>query len=119
TPYVIVGGATGMVGDPSGKSSERQLLDEKTIQTNLVGIRKNLETILASSNPKTKPVVLNNYDWFKNFSFIDFLRDVGKYFRLGPMLAKDSVKTRLNSEEGMSFTEFSYQLLQGYDFLHL
>lgn len=119
TPFVIVGGATGMVGDPSGKNSERQLLDESTIQRNLAGIRTNLETILASDNPQNRPVFLNNYDWFKEFSFISFLRDVGKYFRLGPMLAKDSVKARLNSEEGMSFTEFSYQTLQGYDFLHL
>lgn len=117
-PVAIVGGATGMIGDPSGKQSERQLLDEKTISENLEGIRKNLRAILdfQGSNP---PLVLNNYDWFKDFSFIGFLRDVGKFFRIGPMLAKDSVKARLNSEEGMSFTEFSYQLLQGYDFLHL
>jgi tyrosyl-tRNA synthetase len=115
TPVAIVGGATGMVGDPSGKSVERQLLDEATIQKNLVGIRKNLEVVLN----KGPLVLLNNYDWFKDFSFISFLRDVGKYFRVGVMLAKDSVKSRMSSEEGMSFTEFSYQLLQGYDFLHL
>ena len=119
TPYAIVGGATGMVGDPSGKSSERQLLDEQTLQKNLNGIRQNLEAFLDFNHPSTKPVVLNNFDWFKNFSFIDFLRDVGKYFRIGPMLAKDSVKARMATEEGMSFTEFSYQLLQGYDFLYL
>lgn len=113
TPVAIVGGATGMVGDPSGKSHERPLLDEETIQRNLNGIRKNIEAVLS------KPVVLNNYDWFKNFSFLGFLRDVGKHFRMGPMLSKDSVKQRLISEEGMSFTEFSYQLLQGYDFYHL
>lgn len=118
TPYAIVGGATGMVGDPSGKSSERQLLDEATINKNLAGIRKNLETILKN-DPNAHLVMLNNYDWFKNFSFIEFLRDVGKYFRVGTMLAKESVKARLTSEEGMSFTEFSYQLLQGYDFLYL
>lgn len=119
TPYAIIGGATGMVGDPSGKSSERQLLDEATIQNNLSGIRNNLECILDFNHPNTRPVILNNFDWFKNFTFIEFLRDVGKYFRIGPMLAKESVKARMNSEEGMSFTEFSYQLLQGYDFLYL
>lgn len=113
TPVAVVGGATGMIGDPSGKSSERVLLDEVTIHKNLQGIRKNLETILR--NPK----ILNNYDWFKNISCIDYLREIGKYFRIGPMLGKESVKTRLNSEEGMSYTEFSYQVLQGYDFLYL
>lgn len=117
TPVVLVGGATGMIGDPSGKSAERQLLDAETIEKNLKGIRENLKNILDKNTPK--PIFLNNYDWFKNFSFIDFLRDVGKNFRLGQMLAKDSVKQRLNSEEGMSFTEFSYQVLQGYDFLYL
>ena len=120
TPVAIVGGATGMIGDPSGKSAERQLLNEEDIQQNLKGIRKNLEAILApSSQSDTQPLILNNLDWFKNFSFISFLRDIGKYFRVGPMLAKESVKARMNTEEGMSFTEFSYQLLQGYDFLHL
>lgn len=119
TPIAIVGGATGMIGDPSGKSTERQLLDEATIQTNLKGIRKNLESILDFKSKDSKAQILNNFDWFKNFSFIHFLRDVGKLFRMGPMLSKDSVKTRLASEEGMSYTEFSYQLLQGFDFLHL
>lgn len=119
TPVAIVGGATGMIGDPSGKSSERNLLDEATIQTNVQGIKKNLEAVLDFNHPTHKPLLLNNFDWFKHFSFIDFLRDVGKNFRVGIMLAKDSVKSRLNSEEGMSFTEFSYQLLQSYDFLHL
>lgn len=119
TPVIILGGATGMIGDPSGKTSERQLLDEKTIQTNLAGIRKNFENILDFSNPKTTPLFLNNYDWFKDFSFVSFLRDVGKYFRMGPMLAKESVKGRMTSEDGMSFTEFTYQVLQGYDFLYL
>lgn len=117
TPVAIVGGATGMIGDPSGKSAERQLLTPDIIEQNLKGIRKNLEAILHLG--PTPPVLLNNLDWFKHFSFIDFLRDVGKFFRVGPMLAKESVKNRLDSEEGMSFTEFSYQLLQGYDFLHL
>lgn len=119
TPVAIMGGATGMIGDPSGKAAERQLLDEQTIENNLKGIKRNLETILDFDHANAKPIFLNNFDWFKNFSFIQFLRDVGKLFRLGPMLAKDSVRSRLNSEEGMSFTEFSYQILQGYDFLHL
>lgn len=119
SPVAIVGGATGLIGDPSGKSSERQMLDEATIEKNLAGIKKNLEAILDFAHPTAKAVILNNFDWFKEFSFISFLRDVGKNFRLGTMLAKDSVKSRLNSEEGLSFTEFSYQVLQGYDFLHL
>lgn len=118
-PVAVAGGATGMIGDPSGKLAERQLLDAETIDKNLEGIRKNLEQILNQGAEKAKPLFLNNYDWFKNFSFLDFLRDVGKNFRIGQMLAKDSVKSRLNSDEGMSFTEFSYQLLQGYDFLYL
>jgi len=107
-----------MIGDPSGKSSERQLLDEETIQKNTDGIRKNIEKLLCFEG-ENGAIILNNYDWFKEFSFVSFLRDVGKYFRVGSMLAKESVKARLSSEEGMSFTEFSYQLLQGYDFLHL
>lgn len=119
TPIAIVGGATGMIGDPSGKSAERSLLDEETIQRNSTGIQKNLEAILDFQHPTHPAKILNNYDWFKRFSLIDFLRDVGKYFRVGPMLAKESVKTRLQSDEGLSFTEFSYQLLQGYDFLYL
>lgn len=117
TPVVVVGGATGMVGDPSGKSHERNLLDADQIATNLAGIRKNIEQVLKESEPR--PLVVNNYDWFHSFSFISFLRDVGKYFRMGPMLAKESVKARLQSDDGMSFTEFCYQTLQGYDFLHL
>lgn len=119
TPVAIVGGATGMIGDPSGKSQERQLLDSETIEKNLVGIRKDLEIILSVEDVHTKPLFLNNYDWFKEFSVIDFLRDVGKHFRVGVMLAKDSVRSRMESEEGMSFTEFCYQILQGYDFYHL
>lgn len=119
TPVAVLGGATGMIGDPSGRSSERQLLDEETIRHNIKGIRRNLEGILENRNPGCRPVFLNNFEWFKNFSIIGFLRDIGKLFRLGPMLGKDSVRTRLNSEEGISFTEFSYQVLQGYDFLHL
>ena len=119
TPVVILGGATGMIGDPSGKTSERQLLDEPTLQKNLACIRNNFANILDFETKVNPPLFLNNYDWFKNFSFVAFLREVGKYFRLGPMLAKDSVKARMTSEEGMSFTEFSYQVLQGYDFLYL
>lgn len=119
TPVALVGGATGMIGDPSGKSSERQLLDEETIQKNLKGIRANLECLLDTKDAGTKPIFVNNYDWFKDFALIDFLRDVGKYFRVGVMLAKDSVRSRMESEEGMSFTEFCYQTLQGYDFYHL
>lgn len=119
TPFALMGGATAMIGDPSGKKSERQLLDQETIERNLIGIKKNLERVLAASNAQTAPTLVNNLDWFKEFSFIGFLRDVGKYCRIGPMLAKESVKLRQTSEEGMSFTEFSYQLLQGYDFLYL
>ncbi len=120
TPIAIVGGATGMIGDPSGKAAERQLLDEQTIASNLKGIERDLRALLDfRPEHKAQARILNNYDWFKNYSFIDVLRDIGKLFRLGPMLAKDSVRSRMNSEEGMSFTEFSYQLLQGYDFLHL
>lgn len=113
-PIAIVGGATGMIGDPSGKSSERNLLDSETLKHNLQGIHRSLKAVL-----KTEVSILNNYDWFERVNFIDFLRDIGKNFRLSTMLSKDSVKTRLASEEGISFTEFSYQLLQAYDFLHL
>jgi tyrosyl-tRNA synthetase len=119
TPVAVIGGATGMIGDPSGKSKERQLLDESTIRKNEEGIKKNLEAILDFRNSSHNAILANNFDWFKNFYLIDFLRDVGKFFRVGPMLAKESVRARLNSEEGISFTEFSYQLLQGYDFLYL
>ncbi len=118
-PVAIVGGATGMIGDPSGKSAERQLLDEATLENNLKGIRKNLEIILDFQHADARPLILNNFDWYKDFSFIQFLREIGSLYRIGPMLAKESVKLRLQSEEGMSFTEFSYQILQGYDFLHL
>jgi tyrosyl-tRNA synthetase len=113
-PIALVGGATGMIGDPSGRSSERNLLDPSTLAYNVQGISRSLKAVLKDDIP-----VLNNFDWFQNFSFIDFLRDVGKYFRLSTMLAKESVKTRLSSEEGISYTEFSYQLFQAYDFLHL
>jgi tyrosyl-tRNA synthetase len=117
-PYALVGGATGMVGDPSGKSSERNLLDIATIQHNCDGIRKQLEHFIDfSSATPNGAVMVNNYDWFKDFSFLDFIRDVGKHISINYMMAKDSVKNRL--ETGMSFTEFTYQLIQGYDFFHL
>ncbi len=119
TPIAIVGGATGMIGDPSGKNTARQLLDETTLEANLKGIKKNLESILDIHHPTAKPIILNNFDWYKDFSFIRFLREIGSLFRVGSMLSKESVKLRLQSEEGMSFTEFSYQILQGYDFLYL
>jgi tyrosyl-tRNA synthetase len=117
-PYALVGGATGMVGDPSGKSAERNLLDIDTIQYNCDGIRKQLEQFLTFD--ETQPnaaVMVNNYEWFKSFSFLEFIRDVGKYITVNYMMAKDSVQKRL--ETGMSFTEFTYQLIQGYDFFHL
>ncbi len=119
TPVVLLGGATVRIGDPSGKSKERPLLDEKTIENNIASIRKNFEGVLDFSGNLPMPVFVNNNDWLSQFSFIDFLRDVGKSFRIGPMLAKESVRSRVQSEEGMSFTEFSYQLLQSYDFYHL
>ncbi|MBS0603962.1 MAG: tyrosine--tRNA ligase [Verrucomicrobia bacterium] len=119
TPVVILGGATGRIGDPSGKSVERPLLDNSTIVYNSTRIRRHFEAILDFFHPKARPIVFNNDEWFSDFRLIDFLRDVGKHFRLGTMLAKESVKSRLNSEEGISFTEFSYQLLQSYDFYHL
>jgi len=119
TPIALVGGATAMIGDPSGKSQERSLLDEATIQRNLVGIGKQLTQFLDFDSGTNKAMLVNNADWIGAFSFIEFLRDVGKYFRVGEMMGKESVRKRLQSSAGMSFTEFSYQLLQGYDFLHL
>ena len=119
TPVVVLGGGTGRIGDPSGKSVERPLLDKESIEKNSRGIQKHFEQILDFSDPQTCPLILNNDSWLSQFQFIEFLRDVGKHFRLGSMLAKESVKQRLESEEGMSFTEFSYQLLQAYDFYHL
>jgi len=115
----LVGGATGMIGDPSGKTAERPLLDEETVMRNLAGIRENLERFLDFQHPTAPAMIVNNYDWFRQYPFVDFLRDVGRHFRMGAMLGKDSVRSRLDSESGMSFAEFSYQLLQAYDFLHL
>ncbi len=115
-PIALVGGATGMVGDPSGKSSERNLLDEQTLRHNLACVKAQLEKFLVFDGENAAEVV-NNYDWFKNYGFLDFIREVGKHISVNYMLAKDSVKNRL--ETGMSFTEFSYQLVQGYDFYWL
>lgn len=121
-PFALVGGATGMIGDPSGKSSERNLLDEKTLRHNQECVRAQLSQFLDfTSGEKNQAVIVNNYDWMKEFSFLDFIRDVGKHITVNYMMAKDSVKSRLTGEsaDGMSFTEFTYQLVQGYDFLYL
>jgi tyrosyl-tRNA synthetase len=119
-PFVLLGGATGMVGDPSGKSEERNLLDEETLNHNLKSIRKQLEKFLDFDQVKPNAAVLvNNYDWFKEMYFLDFIRDIGKHITVNYMSAKDSVKKRLEGSAGMSFTEFTYQLVQGYDFYWL
>lgn len=118
-PYALVGGATGMVGDPSGKSQERNLLSEDALQQNLAGIQSQLEQFLDFNCGANSAEVVNNYDWFKDFSFLNFIRDVGKHITVNYMMAKDSVKNRINGDSGMSFTEFSYQLIQGYDFYYL
>ena len=121
-PIALLGGATGMIGDPSGKSDERNLLDSEALERNVSGIKQQLEKFLDfnKTNPAAAQLV-NNYDWMKNYSLIDFSRDIGKHLTVNYMMAKDSVKKRLGSDSkvGMSFTEFTYQLLQGYDFLHL
>lgn len=116
-PYALVGGATGMVGDPSGKSQERNLLSTEILNHNLACVQKQLEKFLDFNSEQNSAEVVNNYDWFKEFNFLDFIRDVGKHITVNYMMAKDSVKNRL--EHGMSFTEFSYQLVQGYDFYWL
>jgi len=118
-PYALVGGATGMVGDPSGKSAERNLLSEDALQANLQGIQSQLERFLDFNSGANSAEIVNNYDWFKEFSFLNFIRDVGKHLTVNYMMAKDSVKSRLSGDSGMSFTEFSYQLIQGYDFYYL
>ena len=121
-PIALIGGATGMIGDPSGKSQERNLLDEKTLRHNQACLQKQLAKFLdfESSKPN-KAELVNNYDWMKSFSFLDFIRDIGKHITVNYMMSKDSVKKRLGDEakQGLSFTEFTYQLVQGYDFLHL
>ena len=120
-PIFLVGGATGMIGDPSGKSLERNLLDEQTLRRKQEGIRRQLERLVDfSSDEPNAAELVNNYDWMKEFSFLEFIRDIGKCITVNYMMAKDSVKKRFNGEgEGMSFTEFTYQLVQGTDFLHL
>ena len=118
-PFALVGGATGMIGDPSGKSEERNLLDENTLRYNQNCIQKQLEKFLEFSTGSNSAEMVNNYDWTKDFSFLHFLRDVGKHITVNYMVAKDSVKNRMNSGSGISFTEFSYQLVQGYDFCWL
>lgn len=121
-PYALVGGATGMIGDPSGKSAERNLLDENALRHNQECVRNQLSQFLDfSSGAENQAVLVNNYDWMKEFSFLDFIRNVGKHITVNYMMSKDSVKSRLSGEsaDGLSFTEFTYQLIQGYDFLHL
>jgi len=121
-PIALVGGATGMIGDPSGKSAERNLLDEDSLAKNALGIENQLRRFLDfDSQEKNAAKLVNNYDWMKEFSLIEFVRDIGKHLTVNYMMSKDSVKKRLGKEakEGMSFTEFTYQLIQGYDFLHL
>ena len=119
-PYALVGGATGMIGDPSGKSEERNLLDENTLQRNQNGVKKQLEKFLDFDESKPNAAVMvNNYDWFKEMNFLSFIRNVGKYITVNYMMAKDSVKKRIEGDSGISFTEFTYQLIQGYDFYWL
>ena len=121
-PLALIGGATGMIGDPSGKSQERNLLNEETLAHNINRIKKQLERFLDfDSDAPNAAELVNNYDWMKNYSFLEFVRDIGKHITVNYMMAKDSVQKRLNGEarDGLSFTEFSYQLLQGYDFLYL
>jgi tyrosyl-tRNA synthetase len=118
-PFALVGGATGMVGDPSGKSAERNLLDEETLNHNVYCLQEQLKKFLDFGPEANQAELVNNYDWFKEFGFLDFIRDVGKHLTVNYMMAKDSVKKRLEGENGISFTEFSYQLIQGYDFYYL
>ncbi len=118
-PFALVGGATGMVGDPSGKSAERNLLSEDVLQHNLNGIQKQLEKFLDFDCGTNSAQMVNNYDWFKDYTFLNFIRDVGKHITVNYMMAKDSVKNRISGDTGMSFTEFTYQLVQGYDFYYL
>ena len=119
SPIVIIGGGTGMIGDPSGRSDERKLLSLEKIEENLQGIRSQLEKFLDFDSKKNPAKIINNAEWLKKINLIDFLRDTGKFFNINNMMSKDSVKNRLSRDEGISFTEFSYQLLQAYDFLYL
>ncbi len=118
-PIALVGGATGRIGDPSGKSDERKMLSEEELERNLAKMQVQLGRFLDFDSTTNPARLVNNYDWFKNYGFLDFLRDVGKHLTVNYMLSKDSVKNRIDSGTGISFTEFSYQLIQGYDFLHL
>lgn len=119
-PIALVGGATGMIGDPTGKSEERNLLNEEQLRRNVEGIQKQLSKFLDFNSASANgAAIVNNYDWFKGISFIDFLRDTGKHITVNYMMAKDSVKKRIESETGISYTEFAYQLMQGYDFYYL
>jgi tyrosyl-tRNA synthetase len=118
-PFALVGGATGMVGDPSGKNAERNLLNEETLNHNVTCIHAQLEKFLNFNSGANSAVMVNNYDWFKHFNFLAFIRDVGKHITVNYMMAKDSVKRRLEGDNGLSFTEFTYQLVQGYDFYYL
>ena len=121
-PIALIGGATGMIGDPSGKSTERNLLDEDRLRFNEQGLKNQLSRFLSFDKNLSNPaLILNNYDWMKGFSFLNFIRDIGKYITVNYMMSKDSVKNRISSESrsGMSFTEFTYQMVQGYDFLYL
>lgn len=118
-PVALVGGATGMIGDPSFKSAERNLLDEATLQHNVASLKTQLAKFLHFGDGKNDAKMVNNYDWFKDFKFLDFIRDIGKLITVNYMMAKDSVKKRLEGDSGLSFTEFTYQLIQGYDFYYL
>ncbi len=118
-PVIVIGGTTAMIGDPAGKSLERPLLSDDEVKANIVRIEKTIRSCLNFEEKATMPLIVNNSSWYNQMNVVTFLRDIGKQFRLGPMLGKESVRTRVNSQEGMSFTEFSYQLLQGYDFYHL
>ncbi|MCC8165235.1 MAG: tyrosine--tRNA ligase [Planctomycetes bacterium] len=118
-PVVLVGGATGCIGDPSGRSTERNLLDMDMVRSNVDSIQKQLENLIDFGDKKNGAILVNNYDWLSKFNFLDFLRDVGRRCRVSDMMARESVKRRMESEDGVSYTEFSYQILQAYDFLHL
>ena len=119
TPIIIIGGGTGMIGDPSGRSDERNLLSKEKLQENLLGIKKQLELFLDFENKKNPAQIINNSEWLSKINLIEFLRETGKFFNINTMLNKDSVQNRISREDGISFTEFSYQLLQAYDFWHL
>ncbi|MEO8550806.1 MAG: tyrosine--tRNA ligase, partial [Kofleriaceae bacterium] len=118
-PVIVIGGATGMIGDPSGKSDERNLLDEATLATNVAGIHAQLARFMDFDDSPTGAVIANNYDWTKGITYLEFLRDYGKFLTVNYMTAKDSVESRLSSESGISYTEFSYMLLQAFDFVQL